>query len=78
MSMQESSEDWWVEIMTTKPHCIYYFGPFSNREEAVIAYSGYVEDLENEGAQGIVVVIKRCAPKILTICDEDEDDQDIT
>ncbi|HCF30647.1 MAG TPA: hypothetical protein DEV81_26415 [Cyanobacteria bacterium UBA11049] len=32
----------------------------------------YIEDLNSEGAQGIVVVIKRCQPEFLTICEEPE------
>jgi Domain of unknown function (DUF1816). len=45
----------WVEIITDKPRCTYYFGPFFNDQEASAAKAGYVEDLENEGAQGISV-----------------------
>lgn len=62
---------WWAEITTTKPRCIYYFGPFETNEEAKNAYPGYVEDLDSEGAQGVVVVIKRCKPDMLTIFDEE-------
>ncbi|AFY87406.1 MAG: hypothetical protein CLLPBCKN_004514 [Chroococcidiopsis cubana SAG 39.79] len=64
--------DWWVEIITTKPRCTYYFGPFSTHDEAKAAYPGYVEDLDSEGAQGITIVIKRCQPTELTICAEEE------
>jgi hypothetical protein len=60
----------WVEIITDSPHCTYYFGPFLDEEEAQAAQSGYVEDLENEGAQGIAVSVKRCKPSKLTIFDE--------
>jgi hypothetical protein len=60
----------WVEIVTDNPHCTYYFGPFFNEKEAMVAKGGYIEDLENEGAQGIVVKIKRCKPSNLTIFDE--------
>jgi len=60
----------WVEIVTDNPRCTYYFGPFLSEKEASDAKSGYVEDLENEGAQGIVVKIKRCKPSNLTIFDE--------
>jgi len=67
---QGVSTAWWSEITTTKPHCVYYFGPFQTSFEAKAAYSGYVEDLDSEGAQGIVVVIKRCQPEELTIFDE--------
>jgi hypothetical protein len=60
----------WVEIVTDKPRCTYYFGPFFSEKEAYAAKGGYVEDLENEGTQGISVSIKRCKPANLTIFDE--------
>lgn len=60
----------WVEIVTDLPRCTYYFGPFLNEKEAFDAKDGYIEDLENEGAQGIIVQIKRCKPSNLTIFDE--------
>ncbi|HAA30481.1 MAG TPA: hypothetical protein DCE56_25830 [Cyanobacteria bacterium UBA8553] len=60
----------WVEIVTDNPHCIYYFGPFFSTQEADEAKGGYVEDLENEGAQGISVTVKRCKPTNLTIFDD--------
>ena len=61
---------WWAEITTTKPRCKYYFGPFQTYNEAKEAYPGYIEDLNGEGAQGIIVVIKRCNPEVLTMCEE--------
>ncbi|MCP2729512.1 DUF1816 domain-containing protein [Limnofasciculus baicalensis] len=61
----------WVEIVTDNPKCTYYFGPFMGAKEAEGAKSGYIEDLENEGAQGIAVTVKRCKPSNLTIFDED-------
>lgn len=60
----------WVEIVTDNPRCTYYFGPFISKEEASTAKGGYIEDLENEGAQGIGVTVKRCKPTNLTIFDE--------
>lgn len=61
---------WWVEIVTRNPRCTYYFGPFLSSSDAKAALSGYVEDLENEGAQGIVINVKRCKPDALTIADD--------
>jgi len=61
---------WWVEITTETPDCTYYFGPFANAEEAKASESGYVEDLEQEGARGIKVAVKRCKPEKLTVFDE--------
>jgi len=62
---------WWVEIVTDKPVCTYYFGPFANDKEAELAYPGYIEDLEQEKAQLIAVVSKRCQPKELTIYEDE-------
>ncbi len=60
----------WVEVITDNPRCTYYFGPFFSDKDAQAAKTGYVEDLENEGAQGIIVSIKRCKPNKLTLFDE--------
>jgi hypothetical protein len=71
--VSRADNPWWVEIITTNPVCLYYFGPFSNLEEAKIACPGYVEDLETEAAQGIKIEIKRCKPSILTIFNEEKE-----
>ncbi|EAW44944.1 DUF1816 domain-containing protein [Nodularia spumigena CS-584] len=61
---------WWVEIVTQNPRCTYYFGPFLSSADAKVALKGYVEDLEVEGAQGILVNVKRCKPGTLTIAED--------
>ena len=61
---------WWVEIVTQSPRCTYYFGPFLGAKEAREALNGYMEDLQQEGSQGIAVAVKRCKPASLTISDE--------
>lgn len=58
---------WWVQVSTETPRCSYYFGPFSKAEDAEVAKHGYVEDLEQEGAQGITVSVRRCKPSVLTL-----------
>jgi Domain of unknown function (DUF1816) len=65
---------WWIEISTVQPKCTYYFGPFASAWEAQMASSGFVEDLEDEFAQGIKMQIdRRCQPDLLTIeCDLNE------
>jgi hypothetical protein len=63
---------WWVEISTEGPNCLYYFGPFESAEVAEAHHAGYVEDLTNEGAYNIVVQVKRCKPKELTVIREPE------
>jgi hypothetical protein len=65
-----TSLDWWVEIKTAQPICIYYFGPFYHRHEAIAHHPGYVEDLAAEGAQDIQIAITRGQPQHLTICNE--------
>ncbi len=62
---------WWVEIKTSQPSCTYYFGPFDSEPEATAARGGYIEDLEQEGAQSIQTAVQYCRyPDQLTITDE--------
>ncbi len=61
-----STGDWWIEVTTSEPNCIYYFGPFATSTEANTLCPGYVHDLINEGAEEIYTVIKRCQPSELT------------
>lgn len=61
---------WWVEIVTESPSCTYYFGPFGSAKEAEAEKAGYIEDLEQEGAKGIKVTVKRCRPAQLTVFDD--------
>lgn len=49
------------------PACTYYFGSFASPTEAQYAQYGYLEDLEQEGSQGITLQIKSCQPRELTI-----------
>ncbi len=74
-ALQFVGQAWWVEITTAKPHCVYYFGPFTSESEADAAKAGYVEDLESESAQGIRVNIKRCKPTEMTIDCETESEK---
>ena len=68
---------YWVEIITKEPNCTYYFGPFLSKEEAQKAKGGYIEDLNSEAAQDIVVNVERCKPSQLTIFDELEEQAEI-
>ena len=65
--LNQIGQAFWVEIKTEVPNCTYYFGPFLTEQEAHTEKSGYWEDLEAEGAQGIQMVVKRCRPTELTI-----------
>ncbi|MEH2334857.1 DUF1816 domain-containing protein [Nostoc sp.] len=77
-SSNQSELFWWVEINTTVPHCTYYFGPFDSKKEAQLSRTGYVEDLYQEEARGIVAVIKQCQPDLLTVFqDEAEAERNI-
>jgi Domain of unknown function (DUF1816) len=44
--------------------------PFLSSADASFAVKGYMEDLESEGAQGIMVNVKRCKPDSLTIAED--------
>lgn len=62
------TKDWWIEISTDTPHCVYYFGPFTKKDDATKAETGYVEDLTQEGAAVLKLsVIKRPTPAQLTV-----------
>ena len=37
--------DWWIEILTALPLCLYYFGSFTTRQEAESLKQGFIEDL---------------------------------
>jgi hypothetical protein len=66
-----SSKAWWLEIKTSQPSCTYYFGPFDSEAEAETLKGGYIEDLEQEGAQSIRFSLHHCnVPDTLTIVDE--------
>ncbi len=65
--LPERFGDWWVEIKTLEPDCLYYFGPFSRSQEAEQMRPYYVEDLTQEGAGNVSVVIKQCYPSNLTM-----------
>lgn len=60
----------WIEVTTESPRCTYYFGPFATFREAEAAKGGYLEDLAQEGAQGIKAAVLRCKPNSLTIDEE--------
>ena len=68
--LEQTGKAWWVEIVTKKPDCTYYFGPFASHREAQVSQLGYIEDLERERPQLIAIEIKQCQPKYLTIFDD--------
>lgn len=60
---------WWVKIATSEPKCVYYFGSFNRKKDAIDALPGYVEDLKTEQAKGIFIEIKQGNPQQLTKCE---------
>lgn len=71
LPMRQTADPWWVKIVTKMPHCTYYFGPFDSAREARQTEPGYVEDLEQEGAKGISVLIMQCQPETFTNCEDE-------
>lgn len=65
--ISKSATDWWLEIRTGIPFCLYYFGPFLSAEEAEDHAGGYLDDLIMEGAQKIWLIAKQCQPNQLTL-----------
>ncbi|MGB5634676.1 MAG: DUF1816 domain-containing protein [Waterburya sp.] len=63
---------YWLKITTKVPKCVYYFGPFDSPMEAKSVQAGYIEDIMEEGAQGIHIELEQCPqPADLTICEND-------
>jgi hypothetical protein len=58
---------WWLEISTQNPPCTLFFGPYDSDTEAESLQPGYVEDLSQEGAEGIASQVKWCQPQQLTV-----------
>ena len=69
-------QQYWIEVITDKPICTYYFGPFFTRKGANLAQSGFIEDLETENAEITKVEVKRCQPQELTIFSSLNDNSD--
>lgn len=70
--------DWWIEICTTNPLCIYYFGAFNSSWEATLAKDGYIQDLKQEKAEISAIRIKQCQPRQLTIFGDELKVSDLT
>lgn len=70
-------QQYWIEVTTAKPSCLYYFGPFLTHKGAKLALPGFIEDLETENAEDIKAEIKRCQPQELTIFEQLNDNSDV-
>lgn len=55
---------WWLIVVTEKPKCTYYFGPFLTPKNAKISLKGYVEDLEGENAEILSYSITQGYPPV--------------
>ncbi len=67
MNQDKNPLGWWLKIVTAQPLCIYYFGVFNNSSEARYLKNTYIQDLQQEGATIIEVLLEHCQPKQLTI-----------
>jgi hypothetical protein len=63
---------WWIEIFSAQPPCLYYFGAFDSAQEAEVLQDGFVQDLIEDGAQGIAVRLQWCQPTEITIEDRSQ------
>ncbi len=66
--LPEVDLSWWLKVKTQSPDCVYYFGPFDSKEEAVLSQAGYLDDLIQEGAQNIRLAVEKARPQELTHC----------
>jgi hypothetical protein len=66
-SDQQRDLGWWIEVFTAHPACIYYFGVFENPNHAEAALPGFMDDLLDEGARGLVARIDFHTPLELTV-----------
>ncbi|MGB3787261.1 MAG: DUF1816 domain-containing protein [Phormidesmis sp.] len=66
--IRNATQPWWVKIQTQAPECTYYFGPFDSKKEAESLQPGYVNDLVQEGAQDLKLVLEKTRPVNLTSC----------
>ncbi len=58
----------WIKITTADPPCLYYFGPFLSEQEAQEHQPQFLQDLQEEGAEGIEAEILQCPrPEQLTL-----------
>lgn len=63
---KSTEPDWWIEIRTDNPSCLYYFGAFDSFATAVSVKDDYISDLLAEKATILSVEIKQCQPQQLT------------
>ena len=63
-----AGKSWWLEILAASPSRGYYFGPFDSENEAVQEQLRYVQTIEREGREVLLVsVVRREAPTERTV-----------
>ena len=67
MSSNKQAISWWIEVFTSNPNYLYYFGPFSSYLDAEWSKYDYIQDLEEEKAIIIGTEITQYQPKRLDI-----------
>jgi len=71
----DSDQQWWLEVKTAEPACTYYFGPFDTETEAELQKTGYLDDLQQEGAKVLsaAAIALSSPPPQLTVYEEGMD-----
>ncbi|AFY88292.1 MAG: hypothetical protein CLLPBCKN_001667 [Chroococcidiopsis cubana SAG 39.79] len=64
--LEQQNLEWWAEIVTDRPLCTYYFGPFATAKTAKLAQLAHIEDFEQEGSKIVFVAVRRCQSQLLT------------
>ncbi|MEA5464879.1 DUF1816 domain-containing protein [Leptothoe sp. PORK10 BA2] len=63
-----AGKSWWLEILAASPSRGYYFGPFTSENEAIQEQLRYVQTIEQEGREVLLVsVVRREAPAERTV-----------
>ena len=63
-----AGKSWWLEILAASPSRGYYFGPFDSENDAVQEQLRYVQTIEREGREVLLVsIVRREAPAERTI-----------
>lgn len=69
--LEQQNLAWWVEIVTDRPPCTHYFGPFATARTAKLAQIARMEDFEQEGSKIVFVAVRRCQSQLLTSFDNE-------
>ena len=73
MDEKQQEFGWWIEILTSNPDYLYYFGAFDSYWEAEWFKDGYIRDLDEEKAK--IVNIDRKS-KVINLSIKAKDEQE--